>query len=446
MTSPERRRGQTIKAVVAAAAIAVTLAGCASASAPAATSGSFKEAKQDKNSTITVWADSSRLPTVQKYQEENPNVKMKIVTYDGAPGTLQTKVALFDRAGSGWPDVVFTTAMSGIETSTSGKTPFAAPLDQGIFPQSKIDGFAKGALDPCIVNGHLYCIRNDVAQNVFWYNKTLFDQFGYTVPKTWEDLQALSDKVAEEHPGYVLGTVGDNNAPLVYFWASECPANTLDGKTFSSDTSSQKCTRVANLLDHMIANGTVVTDGVFSGAAYTQKYSGKTLALVGPSWYGKYVFDAALKVPSGQMAAAAPLTWANDGTKSTGNVGGGLWWISSHSKNLAASSKLVQWLTTSNAAQESAPTYPAYAPAAKAWLANPENTSYFANDVAPAFTKAAASIWSGWSQTSRVNQQTIWANTILPQLVAKKTVLSTLPTWQAQAEQLAGTVGYTVKK
>ncbi|WP_431278331.1 hypothetical protein [Leifsonia poae] len=66
--------------------------------------------------------------------------------------------------------------------------------------------------------------------------------------------------------------------------------------------------------------------------------------------------------------------------------------------------------------------------------------------MAPAFTKAAGSIWSGWSQTSRVNQQTIWANTILPELVAKKTVLSTLPTWQAQAEQLAGTVGYTVKK
>ena len=445
MMSHEIRRGRAIRAVVAAAAIAVALAGCASATAPATTSGSFKEAKQDKNSTITVWADSTRLPTVQKYQKANPNVKMKIVTYDGSPDTLQTKVALFDRAGSGWPDVVFATGMSGIESSTSGKTPFAAPLDYGIFPKSKIDGFAKGTLDPCIVAGHLYCIRNDVAQDVFWYNKTLFDKFGYSVPKTWEGLQTLSDKVAQEHPGYVLGSVGDNFAPLIYFWASECPANTLDGKTFSSDTSSQKCTRIAKLLDHMIANGTIVTDGVL-GTAYPQKYSDKTLGMVAPTWYGQYVFGSVLKVPSGQIAAAAPFTWASDGTKSTGNVGGGIWSISSHSKNLAASSKLVEWATTSSAAQASAPTYPAYAPAAKAWLANPANTSYFATDVGPAFRTAAASIWSGWSQTGRVAQATIWANTVLPQLIAKKTVLSTLPAWQTQAEQLAGTVGYTLKK
>ena len=43
-------------------------------------------------------------------REAHPNVKLNIVTYDGdANGSsyLQTKMRLFNRAGTGWPDVVF---------------------------------------------------------------------------------------------------------------------------------------------------------------------------------------------------------------------------------------------------------------------------------------------------------------------------------------------------
>lgn len=80
MMSPENRRERTLTGVVAVAAIALALAGCASANAPASTSGSFKEVKQDNKSTITVWADSTRSTTVQKFEKANPNVKMKVVT------------------------------------------------------------------------------------------------------------------------------------------------------------------------------------------------------------------------------------------------------------------------------------------------------------------------------------------------------------------------------
>ena len=38
----------------------------------------------------------------------------------------------------------------------------------------------------CTVNGSVYCLRNDLAQNVLWYNKTLMDKWGYQVPATWE--------------------------------------------------------------------------------------------------------------------------------------------------------------------------------------------------------------------------------------------------------------------
>src|SRR5690349_12082451 len=69
----------------------------------------FTTAKQDAGATITVRVDSNRVPAVQAFEKANPCVKVKTVTYDGdanGSDTFRTKSELFNRAGSGWPDVV----------------------------------------------------------------------------------------------------------------------------------------------------------------------------------------------------------------------------------------------------------------------------------------------------------------------------------------------------
>ena len=137
------------------------------------------------------------------------------MTYDGSAngsGSFKTKIGLFDQAGSGWPDVVFSTQnndASWASQSKNGHQAYAAVLNKGLVPQTTLSNFAKGALDPCTISGQVYCLRNDLAQNVLWFDKTLMDKFGYTVPTTWEDYQTLSAKVASQHPGYITGSVGD---------------------------------------------------------------------------------------------------------------------------------------------------------------------------------------------------------------------------------------------
>jgi len=192
----------------------------------------------------------------------------------------------------------------------------------------------------------------------------------------------------------------------------------------------------------MVANGSVSKDAFF-GQSFAQQHGSKVLMAVGPSWYGQYLFNSAFKTPAGQIAAAAPLTWDGDPTVATGNVGGGIWMVSSHSKNLKSATDLVSWLTTSNENQASAPTYPAYTPAAKAWLANPVNSKYFANDVSSAFQAAANAVWPGWSNT-RFSDATAWSSVVLPALTAGKTLTATLPAWQTAIENEAKAAGYTV--
>ncbi len=445
---PRRRLAGGATALVLVAVVAL-LAGCASAAQSTSTGGgAFTPVTQDSKSTITVWADSTRLPAVQAYQKSHPNAKLNIVTYDGsADGStyLQTKVQLFDRTGKGWPDVVFASptdvTWASAPTSPSAQA-FAAPVDT-LVSASTLGDFAKGSLTPCEYGGHTYCLRNDIAQVVTWYNKTLFDQFGYTVPTTWEQYEALGAKVAAEHPGYVLGWVGDSNSQESYFWSGQCPAfDLVKPNTLRVALQDPNCTRVASLLDSMIANKSISTQAS-NNADFIKNVAPKVLMAVGPSWYGQYIFNGGFKTPAGQIAAANPMTWDGDSTAATGNVGGGVWMISSHSKNLKAATALTAWLTTSDANQGGAPTYPAYTPAAKVWLANPANRQYFASDVSEAFTTAASEVWTGWSNT-KFSDATAWSSVVLPALTAGKTLTSTLPAWQAAIVDEAKSVGYTV--
>ncbi|MFB7493631.1 ABC transporter substrate-binding protein [Streptomyces sp. NPDC056161] len=447
---------RTVRALAAGAALtAVTLlAGCASADptgGPAAKSGTaeFKPVGQKAGSQITVWTDSTRLPSVQAYQKSHPDVQMKIVTYDGgADGStyLQSKVQLFDRTGEGWPDVVFgspTDVTWASAPTKPGATPFAAPLDDKLVPGSTLGGFAKGSLAPCQFNGHTYCLRNDIAQVVLWYNKPLMDKWGYQPPTTWAEYEALGLKVAKEHPGYLVGSVGDTNSHESYFWSGQCPAFSLtEPDTLRVDLKDPKCTRMATLLDKLISAKAVTTQGFFS-QGFAKNSGSKVLMAYGPSWYGQYLFKTAFHTPARQIAAAAPLTWPGETTASTGNVGGGVWMVSSHSTNLKASTDLVTWLTTSDENQAKAPTYPAYAPAAKAWLANPANNSYFAEDVSGPFQQAADEVWTGWSNT-RFSDATSWSSVVLPALTGGKTLTATLPAWQKAIGDQAKANGYQV--
>jgi ABC-type glycerol-3-phosphate transport system substrate-binding protein len=446
-------RGRTSRkaAALGLAAAGALLAGCASATTttPASGTASFSPVAQNASSQITVWTDSTRLPAVQAYQKANPGVKLNIVTYDGsADGStyLQTKVQLFDRTGSGWPDVVFgspTDVTWASAPTKPGAVPFAAPLDQNLVPQQTLDNFAKGSLIPCQYNGHTYCMRNDIAQVVLWYNKTLMDQWGYQVPTTWAQYEALGKQVAAQHPGYLVGAVGDTNSQESYFWSSQCPAfDLVQPNTLRVDLGSANCTRMSTLLDQLISAKAVTTEGFFS-QGFAKNSGSKVLMAYGPSWYGQYLFKAAFNAPAGQIAAAPPLTWPGESTASTGNVGGGVWMVSSHSANLKASTDLVTWLTTSNANQAAAPTYPAYAPAAAAWLANPANRDYFATDVSPAFQQAANEVWTGWSNT-KFSDATAWSSVVLPALTSGQTLTATLPAWQTAISNEAKANGYTV--
>jgi len=421
-------------------------AGCTSGGATSPAQNGFTPAPQD-DGTLTVWVDSTRMAAAQLYQKQHPGAKLDIVSYDGdANGSnyLQTKVGLFNRTGNGWPDVVFSSQNN--EVSWARQAGFTAPLNKGLLQQSTLDGWAPGANDPCTVDGTVYCLRNDLSQTVLWYNATLMKQWGYQVPATWPEYQALGRKVATEHPGYLVGVAGDTFTPEIYLWASKCGANQITGpKAVTVDATGPNCTRMAQLLDSVIKAGSMSTSSVFS-SDFGKNSAGKILMVPGPSWYGGALFQGTFKTPKGQVAVAPMPQWPGDASPSVGNVGGGTWLVSAHSHHLKAATDFLTWVTTSDDYQgKLAPGYPAYQAAAKTWLANQVSSGYYAGDIAAPLQAAAGQVWPGWGY-GQFSQEAIWAATVTPGLTAGKTIESLLPAWQSAIENYARSTGYEVKQ
>ena len=454
--------GTTTSSAAAGATTAAAAGGSSTAGSPAAASSAagssgagggygFPTAAQSASAPITVWVDSDRVAAADAFKKANPGTPINVVTYDGSANgsnSFKTKIGLIDRAGQGWPDVVFSSQNNDAawaSQSTNGKQAFAAPLDQGLVPQSTLSNFTKGSLDPCTISGHVYCLRNDLAQNVLWFDQSLMTQFGYTVPKTWEDYQTLSAKVATEHPGFITGSVGDAWTPEVFMWASQCGANQVTGpKSITVDATGPNCQRAAKLIDAGVANKSLSTLSVLS-TDFAKKYAGKVLMLPGPAWYAGAVFNnpAALKLPAGHLGVAAPPSWGG-APAVTGDVGGGTWFISSHSTNLAAAEKFAQFVTTADDYQvDLAPGYPAYAPAGAKWIAKQEASKYFATSLQPMIA-AGGQIWPGWG-SPEFSQEAIWAKTMTPIVNSGKSVNDNLQTWETAIKNQAQVTGYTVQ-
>jgi ABC-type glycerol-3-phosphate transport system substrate-binding protein len=439
-------------------ALAATVAACSnsSSSSPAAAGGSSAAAGGSSaaasgkvGGSLTVWVDAVRLPVAQAYAKAHPDVHMKIVTFDGdgnGATTMQTKIQLWNRTGSGWPDVIFSEQVNDPVWMAEKPFDFAAPV-KGLIPDSVLSQWPAPSTAQCTVNGTQVCVQDNLAQVVLWVNKKLMDQFGYTVPTTWQQWAALGQKVATQHPGYIVGNIGDSFSHWIYLWGDQCPLEQLQGSQLLINATDTHCTRMASLLDPLIKGGALPPLSVFT-PDFAKKYGGKNdkvLMMPGPSWYATSLFRDTLHIPAGQITAATPLQWENETPITTGQVGGGPWIISKHSKNLATAADFVTWATTvfNPPSPNARAGYPAYAPVASQWLTSMATDAYFAADPTPALKAAAGLIWKGWSIVTYPDQP-VWSNTVVTGLVAGKSLTSLLPAFGSALAQAAQAANYQV--
>jgi multiple sugar transport system substrate-binding protein len=439
MKSTERSPARLLAvAALACAAVGLTAGGAVTALA-----------KSSKSAAITVWVDAPRVPAVKAFEKAYPNIPVNLNVNNDLPGVsnLEEKFALFNQAGSGWPDAIFFPDNDDIAWASSAKIHYTANLAP-LLPASFKSGYASAAIAPCVFGAKWYCVRNDDAPDVLWYNATLFKQWGYTPPTTWPQYESLSLTIAKDHPGYFTGMLGDAYAPDRYLWASGCPTNDLLSATVVHiNTADPKCTRVETMLDALLAAKAVSPVGIFDTAAATT-VGPKLVMTPGATWYGVYLFQDTYKIPSGQMTATTPLRWPGEPVY-TGDEGGGLWGASSHISGQVLQNTItfLKFVTSDPRWQVKLSTgLPAWGPDQAPWLANAAKGGYFADfpQLSKAFHTAVADVRPGHSWLL-YNTGAIWTQVVTPALVAGQSLKSVWGSFTSTLKGTAQSAGYTIK-
>jgi hypothetical protein len=421
----------------------------AGSAAPSAAANVYTDPNAtDSGGAITVWVDAPRVPAADAFKKAHPEIPITVNTIQGNVGStdLQQQFVLFNQAGSGWPDAIFFPSNDDIAWATSSKINYARDLST-LLPDF-LKGYSAAANAPCNIDNQVRCLRNDEAQDVFWYNATLFKQWGYTPPTTWEDYATLGVKIATEHPGYISGFLGDAYAPDRYLWASGCPTNDrLSETSVHINLSDPNCTRVKDVIDQMIAGKALSSVGIFDPNA---AQVGPKLAMSpGAVWWGNYLFRDTWKIPAGQMTATNPLKWSSDSQTYTGDEGGGLWGVSSHIKGKELANALIfaQFVAGDPAWQVELSTgMPAYGPVQQAWLDKQASAAYFQDTTASgAAFKAAGDMVRGNHYYMLYNTGGIWSKTVTPVLTNGGNLSAAWSAFSSELLNEAQTFGYTVQ-
>jgi ABC-type glycerol-3-phosphate transport system substrate-binding protein len=440
-------RQERYRALALSVAFAAVLGACAAPQARPAAAPAVSDVQTDDKAPITVWIDDTRKPTVEAFKKKYPDKAALIKEEVVDRSTLPAKVLLFNNTGKGWPDVVFA------EPDLVAKVADASrdyPLNLAdVVPKDIQNNFAPGALAPCTFGGKLFCLRNDLAQNLLYYNKPLMKQFGYEVPKTWAKFEELGQQLAKEHPGYILGAIDESTLAHHYLWASRCPlGQAIDANTIYINVQDEKCLRAVKMVDNLLKLGVLAKVGPFDPAVAKIATENKLLLIIGPSWFGEYVFGGKpdstyYKTAEGQLALAPPPQWEGEDKAYTGFWGGSAWTVSKHTRNPKLAVEFAIFASTATEYHGTGPTYPAYAPAAKEWRKTVQGNKLYAEDPYPVMEQAAALV-DPLIVSLRYDDLAPFKAVTIPAITKGETIESTLPEVQKQLVAAAEAQGYTV--
>lgn len=127
---------------------------------------------------------------IDEYMEENPNVNIEVEALDEE--AYKTKFKAYSMEGM--PDVV----------SIWGQPAFLDEvLDAGVLAELNQDdyadyGFISGSLDGFMKDGKLYGLPRNTDVAGFYYNQKIFEDNGWEVPTTYDELLALAGEMKEK--------------------------------------------------------------------------------------------------------------------------------------------------------------------------------------------------------------------------------------------------------
>ncbi len=342
--------------------------------------------------SLLIWVDAVREPPANMFKDMvagEIDVTVEVVAQE----EMIPKIALANQTGGPWPDLVFAPP-TDIAIWADPSNGYALPLDEYLDP-AILDSY-ETSNDWCLIDGQYWCLKNDLAQTVLWYDTVIFEEQGLNVPTTMEEWAAEAAKL--EGTGYSAGAVGDQGFYASFLWPSGCPMTSVeadDPNTVLIDPDAAECSRATDLVQPLVDSGVLDRRSSFDASFISEVAQAGNLAMTfGPSWFGEFVIRPAdsFNIPEGRITAAPMPTWAGESTNWSGEWGGGIWAASANSMWPQEAVDAVAYLATSVEVAVEGVTFPGSRDAFEAWSAKIDADPYYAESPIPAMVEQAGKI------------------------------------------------------
>jgi ABC-type glycerol-3-phosphate transport system substrate-binding protein len=391
--------------------LALVLGACQQ-QAPAEEAGTT-ESEIDANAPVEIWIDAAREESAAKYLDQNAEKADLISLTTTDYGQLPQKILFWNNVGGGWPDASFS-GPNIVPLINDAAHSYLGDIRPYV-SQEIIDGFAEGSLQNCWDGEKLYCLRNDLAHFVTWYNAPLVEELGIKVPETYEELEATCKQVKETNPEIQCALGQESVSAFNMLVSNQCPFQQILGPgKIRVNALHENCLKPMQYLDKATSEGWYLLTNMFSTEASDIVKSDKWLFMPSSSWFGDYVIRGTYYDPAdpnfvGKIGVAPAQKWEGQEHPWVWWWGGAAWVLSRHSKNPELVVDFLKFMTTDEIKNQG--TYPAYVPAADEWLKERMPTLTYLNDSAAAgdiLKQESTHMWT-MAAESPVDVNTLWA-------------------------------------
>jgi len=184
--------------------------------------------------------------------------------------------------------------------------------------------------------GAVYCVPEDFGPVAFAYRTDIFQKYGLTVPKTWDQFAADAAKLHSQNSSITM-TVFPPNEPsadlMGLFWAAGgnmiVPAGNNTYKVVINSTANLN---VINYWGNLIKSGQVQALNLYT-PEFNQKLAGSQIAsfVTAAGWYPRYVISATAPKESG-LWRVADMPQFSTSSFTTGVVGGSCLGVTTNAK------------------------------------------------------------------------------------------------------------------
>ena len=148
---------------------------------------------------------------LSEFAKAHPDITLDVVAAEQSAYKTKLNTAM---ASGNPPDVFYTLPGGFLGAFVDGGQMYN--LDDDLAKDGWGASFLESALAQTTKNGHAYAVPVDVDSVVFWYDKALFDEKGWAVPTTYDELLALAETVKGE--GMIPIALGNKDSWPATFW------------------------------------------------------------------------------------------------------------------------------------------------------------------------------------------------------------------------------------